>query len=174
MMAADGGCRRCRPEIDHWPPGTEPAGAAVFAHNVRVIGADAADLWRLLVAAEDWPRWYWNARQVEVLGGTDVLGPQTAFRWRTFGVVVHSQVVEYVPPVRLGWTWWATGLYGYHGWRLDEHPGGTRVVTEETQRGPRAVRLAIPLRLALPAGHWLWLAGLARQASRSDDPEPQA
>ena len=174
MTTFGGGRRRRRPELDRWPRGTEPPGAAVFAHNVRVIAADGADLWRLLVAAEDWPRWYPNARQVEVADGTGRLGPDAAFRWRTFGVTVHSQVVEYAPPEHLGWIWWATGLHGYHGWRLDDHAAGTRVITEETQRGPRASRLALPLTVALSVGHWLWLAGLAAQVSRSSGPgEPE-
>ena len=168
------GSRRRAPELDRWPPGPEPAGAAVFAHNVRVITADRADLWRVLVAAEDWPHWYPNARQVHVDNGTGQLGPATAFRWRTFGVRVHSQVVVFEPPQHLGWVLWATGLYGYHGWRLDDHAVGTRAITEETQRGPRANRLAMPLTVAVTAGHWLWLAGLAVRVSRTDDPgEPE-
>jgi hypothetical protein len=164
---------RRRVDLDRWPRGTEPAGAAVFVHNERVIEADRNALWALLVRAEDWPRWYPNARHVQILGGRTRLGQGTAFRWRTFGVDVRSDVVQFEPQEQLGWLWWAPGLYGYHGWRLEVHPLGARVITEETQRGPRASRLARPLTGALAAAHRLWLTRLAAQASWGGEPESQ-
>ena len=167
------GVGRRRAQIDRWPGGTEPSGAAVFVHNERVIKADRSTLWSLLVRAEDWSRWYPNARHVQILGGGTRLGRGTAFRWRTFGVDVRSDVVAYEPPEQLGWLWWAPGLYGYHGWRLEDHPLGARVITEETQRGPRASRLAMPLTGALATAHRLWLSRLAGQASWGGEPESQ-
>lgn len=155
--------RRSNPTIEPWPDGTEPLGAAVFVHNERVIRADRSALWSLLVHAEDWPRWYPNARRVRILGGDTRLSDGAAFEWRTFGVAVRSQVADFTFPRRLGWLWWAPGLYGYHGWRLDEHPLGSRVVTEETQRGPKARRLAIALTGALTIGHSVWLSRLSAQ-----------
>ena len=162
-----------RVEVDRWPVGMEPAGAAVFVHNERVVRADRTAVWALLVDAEAWPRWYPNAHRVLILGGEARLGRDVAFRWRTFGAEVRSEVVEFAAPEQLGWSWWGPGLYGYHGWRLDDHPLGTRVVTEETQRGPRAKRMASLLTGALAAGHWLWLSRLAAETSRAGEPEPQ-
>lgn len=151
--------------LERWPPGTAPSGAAVFVHNERVIQADPTALWDVLVEAESWPLWYPNARNVKVAGDRAELGPAALFSWQTFQVDVRSEVADFAPPRHLGWLWSAPGLYGYHGWRLDPHPRGTRVLTEETQRGPRATRLAVPLTAAVFLAHSVWLHRLASRVA---------
>ena len=103
---------------------------------------------------------------MRVEGGGD-LRPGTTFRWTTFGVAGTSTVTTFDrTDGRLGWTWRSPGARGYHLWSLRPDPAGTRVVTEETQRGPLP-RLAGPvLGRVMHAGHAAWLRGLARSASR--------
>jgi hypothetical protein len=153
-------------ELQTWPAGLAPDSAAVFAHNERVLDTPAERAWRWLVHARDWPRWYANARDVRIDGGGDQLYLGARFRWVTFGTRLQSEVVVFQEPTRLGWTWWCRGAYGHHGWELLAHqPRGVRVVTEETQRGSRAVRLAMPLHLALTLAHRHWLLRLEAECA---------
>lgn len=156
--------RRAGPELAHWPRGTEPSEAVVFAHNEIVIPASPWRAWDRLIQAERWPRWYLNARRVAVDTSSGLLHEGATFRWRTFGTAVRSEVVLFVPPTHLGWLWWCEGAYGYHGWLFEEDPVGTRVITEETQFGRRAQRLAGLLRPVLWTAHQHWLRRLSREA----------
>lgn len=155
------------PRLSDWPAGTAPAGAVVFAHNERVIAAPPDHIWAWLVLAPQWPRWYLNARRVVLPGGASQLEPDLEFRWVTFGTPLRSRVVHFESGRRLGWTWWSPGAYGYHGWLLEPTPTGVRVVTEETQRGPKIVRWAVVLRPLLRLAHAYWLRQLATQAQRA-------
>jgi hypothetical protein len=156
-------------ELRTWPADTAPESAAVFAHNERVLDTSVERAWGWLVHAHNWPRWYGNARDVRIDGGGHHLYYGARFRWVTFGTPLQSEVVVFQEPTQLGWIWWCPGAYGYHGWELFAAPGGIRVITEETQRGSRAVRLAIPLRLALRLAHWHWLRRLEGECARSGE-----
>ena len=62
------------------------------------------------------------------------LGPNTRFRWKTFGAMVTSRVIVFDPPHELGWD--AHGLLSaYYGWIIEPEGSECRVVTEETQKG---------------------------------------
>ena len=96
-------------------------------------------------------------------GGPLALG--TTFHWNTFGVRVHTVVEEFEPPHRLAWSGKAFGTSAYHGWVLEADGEGTRIVTEETQRGVVASVARLYLRRALHKHHQRWLEGLARVAA---------
>ena len=67
---------------------------------------------------------------------------------------------------RLGWSWRGPGARGHHLWALSSTPEGTRVVTQETQRGPLPGLAAPLLRRVMPVGHAAWLRGIGRVVSR--------
>ena len=139
----------------------------MYTHNELVIPQPADALWTPLVRASRWSTWYFNARAVRIEGGAAELGPGTRFRWVTFGMPLRSEVRVCDPPARIGWTWSTLGAHGYHGWLLEPAPGGgTRVVTEETQRGPLAALIRYPMRAALSAAHQHWLRQLATVPER--------
>lgn len=144
-----------------WPTGMAPHEAPVYARNEIVIPQAPAAVWRRLQHAAAWPSWYRNCMWLRFAPGD---GPDLAlgarFTWRTFGVVVRSTVVVYRPYESLEWEAIAPGLIAYHGWHLSAEPGGTRVVTEETQRGLLPLVVPGALRLMLMAGHELWVRGL--------------
>jgi predicted acylesterase/phospholipase RssA len=147
-----------------WPDGHRPEGAAVFVHNERVVPAAPDRTWDVLVGAGGWARFYPNAVDVRVDGSPEGrLAPGAVFRWVTFGVPIRCVVTSFDAAAgTLGWTWRAVGARGHHLWWLSPDPSGTRVVTQETQRGPLP-RLTRPvLRRVMHAGHDLWLAGLHR------------
>jgi hypothetical protein len=155
-------------EFDQWPQGEQPQGAKVFSHNERIIPAPPERVWNLLVEAQGWSRYYANAHFVELADPRQHrLQNGSVFRWVTFGALpITSEVYPCQRPLRIGWRWWCHGMHGYHGWLIEPHPLGTRVVTEETNRGivPSLFYPVIPPLLRLQHGYWL--RQLARRASR--------
>ena len=65
----------------HWPAGFTPDDADLFSHNELLINAPCERVWRHIVEATKWPRWYPNSSSVEILGdGGSVLKDSTVFR----------------------------------------------------------------------------------------------
>lgn len=159
-------------EFDQWPQEEQPKGAQVFVHNERIVPAPPERVWNLLVTAQGWSEFYANAHFVELADPRQhQLRRGTVFRWVTFGLLpIISEVDPCKRPLQIGWRWWGRwwgrGAHGYHIWLLESHERGTRVVTEETNRGilPSLLRPVIQPLLSLQ--HNYWLRQLARQASR--------
>lgn len=144
----------------HWPPALAPGQAALFSHNEVEVNASCARVWSVLIDAPHWPDWYSNARDVTIAGGTSQLALGSHFNWRTFGVAVQSEVLEFEPFSRLSWQGRTQGMTAYHTWRLDSLPGRCHVVTQETNDGPAALALRRDKPDAIHEGHVLWLAQL--------------
>ncbi|MFF5174681.1 SRPBCC family protein [Micromonospora sp. NPDC000089] len=143
-----------------WPVGLDPVDTPVYVRNELVVPLPAERVWARLVAAADWPTWYASASRVALPDGDDRLGPGTGFRWVTLGVRVTCVVDRWEPHRVLGWTGRAVGGRGHHRWLLSPVPGGTRVVTEETQAGPLPSAGRWWLRAALLSRHQRWLEGI--------------
>jgi len=114
----------------HWPPGYSPTKADLFTHDEVVIHASPATVWNYLVAAEQWPRWYANSRDVRILNSEHILRPGSRFTWTTFGVRLESTVAECVPNKRLGWSSMhldGSGIHSYHAWLLIPVADGCRL-----------------------------------------------
>ncbi|MGH3827340.1 MAG: SRPBCC family protein [Pseudonocardiaceae bacterium] len=157
--------------FDQWPLGEQPEGAKVFAHNERVIPAPPERVWNLIVDAQGWSKFYANAQFVELDDPQQHhLRGGSVFRWVTFGLPVTSEVHPCKRPILIGWRWkwrlWNAGWYGYHIWLLEPHEHGTRVVTEETNRGVMPSLLYPVIQPLLLLGHSYWLSQLARVALR--------
>jgi hypothetical protein len=96
--------------------------------------------------------------------GTRRLRLGTKFRWETFSVVQHSEVTLYEPDRALGWTARSPGTRAYHRWFLLPEGHGTRVITEECQRGFVAWLDHHWMNPSLHATHQLWLEELRLKA----------
>ncbi len=152
------------PEI-HWPDRYHPHNCPVHVRNELDMAAAPAQVWSWLTRATDWPTWYANSANVEIIEGSGPdLAAGTRFRWKTFGVTITSHVREFVPGERIAWDAQALGLDVYHAWVLRPSVLGCHVLTEETQHGwlARLSTLAMPKRMY--NYHQLWLEGLAGKA----------
>lgn len=149
-----------------WPPGHEPAGAAIHAVNLGASSAPPEAIWAWLVRPESWPAYYRNALRIRHLEGDwPVVAPGTRFSWITFGVRVETVVTEFEPARALAWTGTGLGATGHHVWLLDPVPGGGAAIrTEETQRGLAPRALAPVLRPAMVRMHQRWIEGLSEIA----------
>ena len=140
----------------HWPDGLEPTEAGLFAHNEIVIDAPPEAIWRHLIAATAWPRWYSNAANVVVNDPSELLADGVSFDWTTFGFGISSTVAEFVPSARLGWYGRGEALEAYHTWLLIPRERGTHIVMEEIGLGDGAKQLAQSNLGHMHRGHDLW------------------
>ncbi len=157
-----------------WPAGFSAADSPVFAHNEIFIRRSPDVIFQKLLRAHAWSSWYPNAAGVHIAGedpkNADAkLTPTSQFQWKTFGTVQSSAVKLFEPNVAIGWTAEGFGVQAFHRWYLFSESGGTRVVTEECDKGftmDIAGGSAL-LNPSLHASHQLWLENLKSQLERS-------
>ena len=158
-----------------WPDHFAPANAPVHVRNELEIPAPVEHVWACLIRAKLWPAWYANSQDVRFLEGKEPdLAAGTRFRWRTFGVTIESEVLEFLPRERLAWDAHSFGIDAYHAWVLRETPQGCHVLTEEVQRGSlaRLQKLLLPNRMS--RWHQNWLESLRDEARRRLETTPGA
>ncbi len=143
-----------------WPEDLRPEGAPVSSRNELFIEAPPDRVWQVLIGAVDWPSLYDNAQDVRIDGGDLVLSAGAWFSWRTFGVAVRTQVIAWEPGRVLAWRGDDWKGRGCHTWLLEPEGQGTRLVTEEVQRGPVPWLGRLYLQPALLRWHQLWLEGI--------------
>ncbi len=130
--------------------------------NEHEVAAPPEVVWKWLCRADLWPTWFARSRDVRFEGGpAPELGPGSRIVWQMLGATIRVTVTLCEPPRLLDWEGGANGVHAYHAWRLDPVAGGTRVRTEETERGPLPWLLRWYLRGALHGAHQDWLASLA-------------
>jgi uncharacterized protein YndB with AHSA1/START domain len=156
-----------------WPSGYEPEKSPIHVHNQIAITAPPETVWAWLIRAQLWPTWYPNSADLSFLNGKPpdlTLG--TRFRWKTFGVTIVSEVLEFEPYERVAWDAHSSGLEAYHAWLIQRAEEGCIVLTEETQRGwlARLGKAVRPKRMEQQ--HQIWLEGLRAKAVSGLPPAP--
>jgi hypothetical protein len=162
-----------------WPEEYIPGTTDNFVSNEIIVkGLSADEVWPYLQNATAWPSYYSNASQIEFL---NCPGPElrngSLLRFTTFGLPVHAEVMECEPPAtgkpaRLAWRGWAEGdamtrIDTYHAWLIEDLPGGrVRILTQESQLGNPAKRLALTKPNPMLNAHQDWIEGLARIAAQ--------
>jgi uncharacterized protein YndB with AHSA1/START domain len=106
--------------------------APVVARASVFINADPVDVWNVIAAIDDWPRWNPDVKRAELRGP---LEPGVAFIWKSGPGTINSvlQVVE--PPQAIGWTGSMMGIKAAHVWRITPQNPGTLLATEESWNG---------------------------------------
>ncbi|MFN8571709.1 MAG: SRPBCC family protein [Gemmatimonadaceae bacterium] len=154
-----------------WPAEFAPSSCPVHVRNLADMRASPECVWAWLIHATLWPGWYPNSARVRVLDGDrERLQLGARFTWRTFGISIASTVREFVPNQRIAWDAHGVGVHAYHAWVLEPTASGSRVLTEETQRGWLAVLGARALPNRMYNGHALWLATLSSKAATGRPP----
>jgi uncharacterized protein YndB with AHSA1/START domain len=144
----------------HWPQGLEPRNVDVFVHNEGWIKASPEMVWANLIDAMMWPSWYSNSAEVHLNGGAERLAKGVSFHWRTFGFPITSTVDVCEPNREIGWSVESPTFRVHHAWLLIPEGGGTRVVTEESQKGAAAIKFRLEQPNAMYDGHDWWLSAL--------------
>jgi hypothetical protein len=85
--------------------------------------------------------------------------------WTTFGTVQRMRIVELVDGADesvISWQGGSPGVEVFHRWMMRRTPRGTRVITEEVERGflPSLGVYNKKMNPSLRAGHEVWLHGM--------------
>ena len=151
----------------HWAADFDPNKVKVptYAYNEVSCKAPVEAVFAWLMRAPRWPEWYPNSANVALhsFAGKDLqLG--THFTWNTFGVFVDTYVEEFVPPYCIAWRGFVLGSEVIHAWVFERDGAGSRLITEEVQRGFVCLMSRDFFIQGLHKNHQLWLECLARQA----------
>lgn len=160
-----------------WPLGYVPGFTDNFCSNeVIVSGLCVEDVWPLLSTPHLWSTYYSNAANTRFHDNKGpVLAAGDRFYFETFGFPVEAQVLEFMPPVtgqaaRVAWHGWSGSnsddrLDVHHAWLLEDLSGSRlRILTQETQLGKPAKKLAQARPNPMINGHQDWLDGLVKAA----------
>lgn len=151
-----------------WPSGLTPESSALYVRNELRSPVPAERLWPILLDVTEWPRWYPFAANVRVKNGENTLGPGSVFRWKTMGVTLTTEVVEFDAARSLAWRATSPVSRAFHRWDFVPAQGGGCVIsTEETEAGLGPRLLASRLRRDLLRAHQVWLEQLVGRASAS-------
>src|SRR5277367_4781662 len=112
------------PNAIHWPAEFSPSRAPIHVRNELLMASSPLGVWSWLIRARAWPSWYSNSQAVRIESNADTLSLGATFRWRTFGVRLVSQVVEFVPAERIAWNARGLGVWAYHAWLLRTEGSG--------------------------------------------------
>ncbi len=148
-----------------WPDEFRPDRSPIHVRNGLRMNVPAVLAWAWLIRAARWPEWYQNSANVRFVNGSGPdLTPGAVFRWKTFGVSLVSEVLEFVPGERLAWNARGLGVWAYHAWLMRKIEDGCEVITEETQHGfaCRLGKRLFPNRMF--RWHQTWLEELQRRA----------
>src|SRR6185436_13613930 len=159
-----------------WPdpvfgPGVK--GTTMFVHNELTTSASPAKVFDVLRNAGDWSKVSDNLSDAKIEGGGKSLKPGSKFNWTTFGSNMNAEVLELdtkSSPMVFGFRGKDRQTDGkeidvYHRYLLYPAPGGgTRIVTEESERG-LLTRLNPNQEKMLHAGHQYLLDGIAKAAT---------
>ena len=157
---------------DHviWPEQYDPRTSAIYALNEIDVKAPPEVVWKLLVDAENWWRYFPAEDQVRILTGEPELALGTRYSRVTVGFLMHLIVTECVPGRRLSWATVVdgddTGSTAFHGWVITPTNEGCHLLTEETQQGPFFLEeIGRKHPGALYRYHQEWVERLARAAA---------
>jgi hypothetical protein len=150
----------------HWPKGLEPRNADVFVHNEGWIDASPVIVWGNLIDALQWPGWYSNSADVHIEGDKSKLAMGVSFHWKTFGFPIRSTVDVFEPDREIGWSVENAAFKVHHAWILVPERGGTRVITEEAQKGDDAIKFRLDQPNAMYDGHDWWISALKARSER--------
>ena len=123
-----------------WPPEYAPDISAIYALNDIDVKAPPEVVWKLLVDAEHWFRYFPAEDQVKLLSGKPKLALGTKWTRMTVGIPCRLIVTEFEAIRRLAWLTVVEGdethSSAYHGWVITPTATGCHVLSEETQQGP--------------------------------------
>jgi uncharacterized protein YndB with AHSA1/START domain len=157
--------RQATPLI-HWPQGLEPRNVDVFVHNEGWIDAPPEIVWANLIDATQWPSWYSNAADVRIDADQQKLAKGVTFHWKTFEFPIASTVDVFEPNREIGWSVESANFRVHHAWVLVPERGGTRVITEEAQKGADAIKFRLEQPNAMYDGHDWWMSALKARSER--------
>ncbi|KAK2686208.1 hypothetical protein QWA68_014616 [Fusarium oxysporum] len=156
-----------------WPTKFLPGTTDNYVSNEAIVrDITAAQIWTYLADITQWESYYNNCSHITLPVGGNNLKKGDSFSFSTFGFPAFpAEVMESLPPSagspgRLAWRAWVDGdesskLDVYHAWIVEDlEYGVVRILTQESQIGQPAAKLAATKPNPMLNGHQEWLDSL--------------
>lgn len=149
-----------------WPDGYKPAESSFFVPNEIDIKASPQTVWDILLEAEKWHHFYKKASGLKIQNSTQTkLTPNAVFTWYPAGKFT-STIKKFNPPNELAW--YAEDekmkMTVYHTWIIIPTEDGCKLVTQESQNGPRTFWEKVFVPKMVLKDHQNWLEGIKKTA----------
>lgn len=122
-----------------WPEGFKPSEADFFIHTEIDFKASPQVVWDIFIDAAKWPEWYKKAEGIELLNSPNgKLNPSSVFIWYPAGKFT-STIKEFNPPYNIAWLGETDNnkMTIYNAWMIIPTEEGCKVVSNESQNGPK-------------------------------------
>jgi uncharacterized protein YndB with AHSA1/START domain len=143
----------------HWPEGFKPSESGFFIHNEIDIKASPQVVWDIFTNAARWPQWHDRAKGIELLNSPDgKLNPTSVFIWNPAGKFT-STIKEFKPPYTIAWLGETDtkNMTVYNAWTILPNEDGCKVISNESQNGPKTKmeKIFAPNMVRKNIGEWL-------------------
>jgi len=166
-----------------WPEKYLPGTTDNYVSNEVIIrGLTTEQVWTYLNDTTHWPTYYQHASEIGFDNGAGpALKDKARFHFTTFGMRIEAEITEYEPPAagkpaRVAWRARVDGNQDeavdvWHAWLIEDLPGErVRVLTQESQIGEPAKKIAVTKPNPMLNVHQDWLEGLVGAAAGKTKP----
>jgi hypothetical protein len=123
----------------NWPKGFKPSESDFFIHNEIDIKASPQVVWDIFIHAAKWPELNKKAEGIKLLNSPDgKLNSSSVFIWSPAGKFT-STIKEFKPPYNVAWLGETVNkkITIYNAWMIIPTAEGCKVISEESQNGPK-------------------------------------
>jgi len=143
----------------NWPEGFKPAESDFFIHNEIEINASPEEVWDIFINAAKWPQWHKKTEGIQLLNSPEgKLNPSSVFIWSPAGKFT-STIKEFKPPYNIAWLGETDNekMTVYNAWMIIPTKDGCKVISNETQNGPKTKmeKIFAPNMVRKNIGQWL-------------------
>ncbi|MCH7396751.1 SRPBCC domain-containing protein [Belliella sp. DSM 107340] len=159
--------KKFNPETNliEWPKQFNPEKSDFYVYNEIEINTAPDVVWKLLIEASDWSKWYNNIQNIQFENPQQRnLSAQAKVFWKSMGQELNNTVTQFEPNKALAWQFDEPKIQGYHAWLIIPTENGCKVVTVESQTGRLARLQKVFLPNKLRKQHDEWLVKLKEQA----------
>lgn len=152
----------------NWPEGFKPTESDFFIHNEIDIKASPQVVWDIFIHAAKWPQWYKKAEGIKLLNSPDgKLNPSSVFIWNPAGKFT-STIKEFNAPYNIAWLGETDNknMTVYNVWMIIPTKDGCKVVSNESQNGPKTKMEKIFAPNMVRENIKDWLIGLKEQSEK--------
>lgn len=143
----------------NWPQGFKPAESDFFIHNEIDIKASPQVVWDIFINAGKWPEWYKRSEGIKLSNSPEGrLNLSSVFIWNPAGKFT-STIREFNPPYQIAWLGETDNkkMTVYNAWVIIPTKDGCKVVSNESQNGPKTKmeKIFAPNMVSKNIGEWL-------------------
>jgi hypothetical protein len=123
----------------NWPEGFKPTESDFFIHNEIDIKASPQVVWDIFINTAKWPELNKKAEGIKLLNSPDgKLNSSSVFIWSPAGKFT-STIKEFRPPYNVAWLGETDNkkITIYNAWMIIPTAEGCKVISDESQNGPK-------------------------------------